>query len=149
MNSWLISGTGVVNVLSLQVEEGVAEEKVLSEERLPYHLSWHGEKTPNWSQRMTSPAPSSYLHVPIGGSYMFFPPGGGGATQPHRSYCSLPVVPFFYFEVFTRRVRWPIRRERAAADETEEKEEEKDEEAELKEKDVREKGACGRKGAHG
>lgn len=71
----------------------------------------------------------------------------GGATRPHRSYGSLPVVPSFYFEVFTRQVRWPIRRERAAADETEEKEEQEKEEAELKEKDVREKGACGRKGA--
>lgn len=70
-----------------------------------------------------------------------------GATRPHRSYGSLPVVPSFYFKVFARRVRWPIRRERAAAEETDEKEEEEKEKAELKEKDVREMGACGRKGA--
>lgn len=57
-----------MDVLSLQAEEGVAEAKVFSEERFPYHLSWHGEKTYYWSHPMTSPASSSYLHVPFGGS---------------------------------------------------------------------------------
>lgn len=71
---------GGVNVLSLQVEKGVAEEEVLSEEWLPYHLSWHGEKTSHWSQRMTSPAPSSYLHVPIGGLTCVIHQKGRGKT---------------------------------------------------------------------
>lgn len=54
-----------MDVLSLQAEEGVAEAKVFSEERFPYHLSWHGEKTYYWSHPMTSPIPLLLLACSI------------------------------------------------------------------------------------
>lgn len=137
MCQWLVSRP--------QTEESVAEEEVLGEERLPDHLPRHGKTTPSppiGPPAWEAPPPTCMSISQLKASFWVLLFISTGETKSHSFFylVSYYFPSFFYFEVFTWRVKRPIRTEHA---EEEEKEEEKEEH---KEKDDREKGG-NRRGA--